>query len=320
MSRSLVLYIIRRLVAVCALSVVVSFLVFALLYIAPGNAVDILLGTTPRTPVLVQTLTKEYHLDQPFLTQYWLWLKGAIHFRFGNSIQTTLPVSDEIQRRWVTSAFLGVYAFLLTLALGIPLGIAAAYRKGTVLDRGIVAVALIGLSAPAFVAGVVLLYLFGVAVKWFPVFGAGAGFFDRLHHLTLPAVSLALISTASVLKHTRAATIGVLDQDYVTFARARGLQRRRILVRYVLRNALIPVVTVSGLIVGFLVVGTAFVESTFSLSGLGGLLVRSAQAKDIPMLQGLAILVAVIIILVNLLTDLLYLAVDPRIRFRRKTS
>jgi peptide/nickel transport system permease protein len=315
-----ILFILRRLLVMAILLVVVSFAVFSLLYISPGNVVDILLGTNPRTPELVATLERQYHLDEPFLTQYWLWAKDAIRLDFGDSIVSTLPVTDEIQQRLPTSLFLGIYSFVLTMILGLGLGIAAAMRKWTPTDRGLVAGSIVALSTPAFVCGVFLLYLFAIQLPIFPVFGSGTGFVDQLWHLTLPAVSLALASSAYVMKHTRAAMIGVLDQDYVTFARARGLSGRRVLFTYALRNALIPVVTISGLILAFVITGAVLVEVTFSISGIGQLLVSSAAAKDIPVIQGVALVVALVIMLVSLLADLVYLAVDPRIRFGSRQS
>src|SRR6476659_6326408 len=172
---------------VCALVVLISFLVFSLLYISPGNPVDSLLGTNQRTPQTVALLRKEYHLNDPFLTQYWIWAKGALQFRFGNSIHTSLPVTDEIRRRWATTVFLDAYAFFLTIVFGVVLGVITAFRRGKALDRGIVAGAVVGLSTPVFVSGVGLLYLFGIVFRWFPIFGQGSGFSDRVWHLTLPA-------------------------------------------------------------------------------------------------------------------------------------
>src|ERR1700730_2041389 len=179
---------------------------------------------------------------------------------------------------------------------------------------------MVALSTPAFVSGVFLIWVLGIEVHWFPVSGPGAGFFGDLWHLTLPAVALALTGMAFLTKHTRAAVIGVLDQDYLTFARARGLSSARVLFGYALRNALIPVVTMSGVILSYVIVGAVLVEDTFSLPGIGQLLVQSATAKDLPMLQGVAMVIAVVIILANLLADLVYVAVDPRIRLGRKAA
>jgi peptide/nickel transport system permease protein len=320
MGRPLVVYILRRLLALAALLVFISFAVFSLLYVTPGSAVDILLGTEPRSQETVRALNEQYHLDEPFLTQYWLWAKDAAHLQFGDSIQTTLPVTDEIRSRLPVSIFLGVYAFILTIVLGVALGILAALKKQRALDRGIVGGSVIGLSTPAFVSGVFLLYLFAVELGWFPTFGQGEGFFDQIWHLTLPAIALALVACAYIVKHTRAALMNVLDQDYVTFARARGLSDRRVLVLYALRNALIPIVTLSGPLLAFLITGAVLVEVTFSLPGIGQLLVQSATTKDLPMLQGITLVAAIFILVANLLVDLLYMAADPRIRLGRGTA
>jgi peptide/nickel transport system permease protein len=313
-------YVARRLVVLGALLVFVSFAVFSLLYLTPGNPIDILLGSRPRTEETVRALNHRYHLDDPFLTQYWLWLKGATHFEFGDSIQTTLPVSDELRARLPISGFLGVYAFILTMVFGLALGIGAAFKRRRITDRAIVGVSLIGLSMPAFVSGVFLVYVFAVVLGWFPTFGRGGGFADELWHLTLPAISLTLVACAFIVKNTRAALLNVLDQDYITFARARGLSARRVLFRYALRNALIPVLTLSAPLLVFLITGAVFVEVTFSLPGIGQLLVQSALEKDLPMLQGITLVVAVMILVANLVVDLLYLAVDPRIRLSGRTA
>lgn len=296
------------------LLIVISFVTFSLLYIAPGNLIDILLGARPHTAATVRALTSEYHLNKPFLVQYWLWARQAVHFNFGTSIQTSLSVSSEIGARLSLTLFLGIYSFILTMIFGIGFGVASALRRGGVVDRGLVGAAMLGLSTPAFVAGVALLFVFAIKVRWFPAYGVGTGFFDELWHLTLPSVALAVTTAAYVSRHTRAAVIGVLDQDYVVFARARGLSQRRVLQTYLLRNALIPVITISGVILSSLIVGVVLVEVTFSLPGLGSLLVTAATTKDLPVLQGVVMLFAIVIVVANLLADIIYMLVDPRIR------
>jgi peptide/nickel transport system permease protein len=318
--RGFLFFIGRRLLASALLLVAVSFLVFSLLYLAPGNPIAILLGTRPRTPQLVAYLTREYNLDKPFLVQYWLWAKGAIHFRFGNSIQTTVPVTQEIEARLPTSVFLGVYAFVLATVMGVGLGIVAAVKRRTMVDRTVGAVTIVTLSTPGFATGIFLLYVFAVVLQWFPTFGKGAGFVDELWHLSLPAIALALATIGVLVKYTRASMIEVFDQDYVTFAKARGLSSRRVLFVYVLRNALIPLVTIAALVLASFMTGAVFIETVFSLSGLGSLLVGSATEKDIPILQALALMVAVAILSANLIADLLYMAIDPRMRRRTGMS
>src|SRR5581483_3760486 len=311
------IYVARRLVALVVMLAVISFGIFGLLYLAPGNPVAVILGRGYHSPAEIQAVKHQYHLDKPFLEQYAIWARGVLHFRFGDSITNSLPVSEEISSRLPTSLFLGIYAFVLTIVFGVGLGLLSALKSQTVLDRGTVAASLVGLSTPAFVAGVFLIYLFAILVHWFPASGRGNGFLDESWHLTLPAVALALTSIAYVLKHTRAAVLGVLEQDYVTFARARGLPLRRILFTYMLRNALIPVITISGLVLSGLVVGAVLTEVTFSIQGIGDLLVKSASSKDIPTIQAVAVLVAALIIVANLLADIAYAFADPRVRLGR---
>jgi peptide/nickel transport system permease protein len=317
-ARDLALYVGRRLLVIALLLVVMSFLIFSLLYLAPGSPVDSLLGLAPRTPETVAALRKQFHLDQSFVAQYLAWAKNAVHLDFGTSTQTSLAVTDELKERLPTSLWLGLYAFVLTILAGVTLGTLSALKRQSFLDRGIVTVTIVGLSTPAFVSGVLLLYVFASVLNLFPSSGTGEGFLDGLWHLTLPAVSLALIGTAFVAKHTRAATIAALDQDFVTFARARGLTRSEILFGYVLRNSLISVITIAGLILSFVITGAILVEVTFSLPGIGSLLVNAADTNDLPMIQGVAMVTAVVIMGANLLADLVHLAADPRIRLGRR--
>jgi len=320
MRGDLLVFITRRLIVGLLVLFVLSFAVFVLLYISPGSVIDALLGTTPRTPQMVTFLKHRFHLDQPFLSQYWIWLKGAIQLHFGTSSITQGPVSEEINRRLPTSLFLGLYAYLLTIVLGVVPGVLAALKNNKAVGKLVVAGSIVALCAPAFVTGVFLLYLFAIVWPIFPVAGGGAGFVDELWHLTLPAVALGLPASAFILRHTRASVLGVLNQDYVTFARARGLGWGRIMLTYSLRNALIPVVTASGLMLAVLITGAVLVEETFSLPGIGQLLVSSATSKDLPMLQGLTMVVAAIVILANLLADVAYALIDPRIRLGKRGS
>ena len=310
----LLFFVLRRLVVLAILLVLISFVTFSLLYISPGNLIDILLGARPHTPATVRALTNEYHLNKPFMVQYWLWAQQAGQLKFGTSITTSLPVTSEIGARLGLTLYLGIYSFVLTMVFGVGLGVASALRRGSFIDRGLTGGVMLGLSTPAFVASVALLYVFAIQVHWFPAYGVGTGFFDEFWHLTLPAVALAVTTVAYVVRHTRAAMIGTLDQDYVVFARARGLSSRRVLYVYLLRNALIPVITISGVILSSLIVGVVLVEVAFSLPGLGSLLVTAATAKDIPVLQGVVLLFAVVIVVANLLADVVYMLVDPRIR------
>lgn len=310
-------YILRRLLIALPLLLLITLGVFALIHIAPGSPERSLLGTRSASPETLAAIRAKWNLDEPFLMQYLLWLKGVVGGDLGNSILSNQPVTDGIRQRLGLTVFLGAYAILIAIGLGIPLGMAAALRRGSVIDRTVVGVSVLGVSAPAFATGLVLLYVFAVLLGWFPTFGSGEGFLDRAWHLSLPAVALALSLMALIVKITRAAIIDELDQDYVAFARARGLPRQRVLGLYVLKNALIPVVTAAGLIVVVLVGGAVLVEVTFGLEGLGSFLVDAVTRRDIPVIQGLVLLTAVFVIVVNLGLDVLYTVIDPRIRFEK---
>lgn len=314
---ALLLFILRRLIALVVLLLIISFGVFALLYVAPGSVEQVLLGTRPSNPQTLQAIRDEYNLDDPFLTQYAKWLEGAVQLDFGRSIRTSEPVLTGIKNRMGVTLFLGLFGFLIALVAGVLLGVAAAVKKRTSIDRGVVGLSVIGVSAPAFATGIFLLYVFAVLLGWFPAFGQGTGFTDRVWHLTLPALALALTAMALIVKLTRASMINELDQDYVAFARARGISSLRVLFTYAFRNALVPIVTAAGLILGYMLTGAVLVEVTFALPGVGSLLVDSVEFKDVPMVQGVTMVVAFVIIVVNLVTDLLYLFIDPRIRFGR---
>lgn len=295
-------YILRRLAGAAVVMLALSFLVFSLLYLVPGDPVKILVGTRRLTPEVRQAVTARYGLDEPLLLRYWHWLTRALTGDFGDSVRSATPVTDVLASRVSLTAWLTIGAFLLAVAVGIPLGILAARRKGTWVDRTIVGWSVVGVSAPGFALGLVLLYVFGLMLGWFPVFGEGTG---------LPAIALATGIGAMLVRITRAAVGAELSQDYVTFARSRGVPSRRITAMYV-RGAALPILTSGGLILGTLFGSTVLVEEAFSLPGLGQLLADSITYKDVPVVQAIALLVAVVIIAVTLIVDVAAFAVDPR--------
>lgn len=313
-------FVLRRLGALVGVLVVVSFGVFTLLALAPGETERILLGDKRASEATLAAIRERYNLDDPFFVQYAHWLADAARFDFGTSIRTGEPVLTAIMTRLDLSVWVGLYGFIVAVAVGLPLGILAAVRGSGTTDRAIVGMSVVGVSAPAFATGIFLLYVFAVALGWFPAFGEGTGFLDRLEHLTLPAVTLAVSVTALIVKVTRASMIGVLEQDYVAFARARGIATFRVFGMYALRNALIPIVTASVLLLSGMLAGSVLVEVTFGLNGAGALFVESVTTKDIPVVQGIAVMGAVFIVLATLITDLLYLAIDPRIRFGKAAT
>lgn len=315
--KAILLFVGKRLAAMAVLLVVLSLVIFSLTYLAPGSAASLLLPINERTPARIAEINAKYHLNDPFLKQYWRWAGGVLHGNLGTSVSTSLPVWETLKARIPTTIFLSLYAYVLAMVFGVGSGVVAGMRRGQAIDRVTVGVSVVALSAPAFVTGVFALYLFSVLWPVFPVAGSGDWFFSELGHLTLPAITLASAVVAILIRHTRAAVNGVVDQDFVTFARARGLAPRKVLWAYTLRNALIPIVTISGPVLAGTVVGGVIVESTFSISGIGSLLVSSVQGKDLPMIQGVALLFAAVIILMNLAADVAYFAIDPRIRYGR---
>jgi peptide/nickel transport system permease protein len=310
-------YVVRRLLVAIPLLVVISLGVFALINLAPGDPARALVGSRQASPEILASIREQYHLDEPFAVQYGLWLKRVSTGDFGRSIQGSQLVTTMIWQRLPLTVFLGLYGSLVALGLGIPLGVLAAFKRGTELDRGIVTLGVLGVSAPAFATGIFLLYVFGVTLEWFPTFGAGDGFLDRAWHLTLPAFALGVSVLGLVVKITRASMLEQLQKDHVAFARARGLRRRRVAMSYVFRNAMIPVVTAAGLIVVGLLTGAVLVEVTFGLPGLGSLLVSAVVDRDLPVIQGIVLFLAVFVVLMHVAIDVVYTLIDPRIRFGR---
>jgi peptide/nickel transport system permease protein len=313
-------FVLKRIGAGVVLLLVLSFLVFSLLSLSPGTPLQALLGTRTASPELIDSLNVRYHLNDPFIVQYGRWLGDVVRLDLGSSIsvQSGTAVGDILGERLALTTELALYALLLVLAVGLPLGMAAGIRRGRRLDRAVSLGATMAISAPAFVMAIVLLYIFGVALQWFPVYGTGTGFTERVSHLTLPAVTLATVLSAVLIRQTRAAMMNVMSQDYVAFARLRGLSPRRILVRYALRNASLPVITGLGLILVSLLSSTLFIEQVFSLPGVGTLLLQAVTNTDVPVVQGTVLVLGAAVILINLAVDLLSLVFDPRVRLVAK--
>lgn len=302
-----------RLAATAVLLVALSFVVFGLLYLAPGDPARNLLGAKPASPEALAAIREAYHLNDGFVAQYLHWLSGAVRLDFGDSIRSGGTVMSLMGERSAVTLQLSLIAFVLTILVGIPAGLAAGWRAGRASDRVLSGFAMVGVGAPSFAVGLVLLYLFGVRFDIFPVFGVGDGGFDRFWHLLLPAITLAFGTGALVFKLTRTAVVHELGQDYVTFARSRGLSGLAI-ARLVLRNAAIPIVTSLGLVFAFFFGGTLLVEVTFALPGLGSLLASSVTFKDVPVVQAITLLTAAVIALTALAVDVVTWAMDPRVR------
>lgn len=293
---------------------IVSILVFSLLALTPGDPVKLLLGPKQATPEAVAAIRAKHGLDEAFVVQYWHWLGDAVRGDFGRSIRSGQQVSSMIGDRFGVTAWLAGYAFVLTVLVAVPSGLAAGVRKGRWFDRATTAGSLMALSAPTFAVGFLLIYVFAVRLDWLPSFGGGTGFVDSLRHMTLPAVTLAVAQAAIVLRQTRAAVMDVADRDFITFARARAVPWPQLWRRYMLRNASLPVLTSAGLVLAYSLTGAVLVEEIFSLQGLGSLLVGSVRDLDLPVVQALAMFTAVLVLATNFVVDVLYFAVDPRVR------
>lgn len=309
------LYLARRLLTTVGLALVLSVIVYGLMYLAPGDLVRNLLGTRPATAETTAQIRADYHLDEPFPLQYWHWLTSSLSGDLGTSIRTGSSVTSALADHAGTTLALVAFAFVLSVLVGVPAGVLAAARRGRPSDRLVVGVSVVGVSAPGFATGLILLYVFASGLGWFPLYGPGSGFLDGIWHLALPSVALALGLGAFVVKLTRAAVLRELGEDYVMFARGRGLSRGRVW-SILLRNAGIPIVTSLGLMVAYLFGGTVLVEVTFALPGLGSLLEDSVTFKDFPVVQALTVVTVLIVSITGLLVDLAYLAIDPRVRAR----
>jgi peptide/nickel transport system permease protein len=310
------IYITKRLIFIVPLTLAISVVVFLLLNLVNGGPIAALIGEKPTTTESVNNLREKFHLNDPIYMQYYYWISGVVHGDLGTSIFTSTPVLYEIQSRLPITLSITFPAFLLSIGFGVFAGTLAALHRGRKVDRITVGAATLMSSSPAFVVAILALYLLGLKLQLFPIFGTGdGGFKDFIWHLTLPILVVSLGPLAFITKLTRAAMLEEIKSDYYMFAIARGLPRIRIVFRYALRNALIPIVTASGLVFVGLLTGTVFVESVFGLPGLGGLLVSSIKQTDIPVIQGIVLIVAVWIIFSNFVVDLLYMAIDPRVNF-----
>lgn len=307
-------YCLKRILAGALVLVALSVAVFAMVHAAPGSVETSLLGGGVRSPEAVAAVRAKYHLDESVVSQYGHWIGGVVKGDFGDSIKYRESATATIGSRAVVTSQLAVLAFCFSLLLGMGLGVLAAVRSRTTFDRTLVGSSIVGTSVPTFILGVLLIYVFSVELGWFPVSGPGTGGLDRLWHLILPAVTLGFSSYALVLKLTRAGVLSNMEQDSFLFARARGVRGWLLMRRYGLRAGLIPLVTSLALLLTYMLTGAILVEVVFGIPGLASLLVESVNAKDVPVIQALTLLTGVIVITLNLVADISYRLIDPRVR------
>jgi peptide/nickel transport system permease protein len=305
-------FVARRLAMLVATLLVASFAIYAALSIAPGNPLSVLTGGRTLPPEAMDVLRARYHLDEPLLAQYWHWLTSALQGDLGDSIALRESVNTLIGERAGVTLELVLYASILILLLGIGSGVLAGLRRGAV-DMTVIAGTTVFAAIPSFVAAIVLISVFAVKLGWFPALGAGSGFTDRIWHLTLPAIALALASLAIVARVTRVAVREEMGREHVQTAVSRGLPQHLVVRRHVLRNAAIPITTVTGITIASLIALSAVVERAFSLNGLGAALVSAAASKDFAVVQGISLVLVAAFVVTNAIVDLLYAVLDPRV-------
>ncbi len=309
-------YALKRIVLAVPTLVLVALLVFILMRVVPGDPAAMMLGI--ENPEALEQLRTRLGLDLPYHEQFLLWVGDLLQGDLGTSLMTGEPVLEGMLRRFAVTAQVVVLAILLSALIAVPAGLVAAWAQNSLTDYTIVLVAIVGLSIPSFWAGLILIVVFGVWLQWLPTVGYVSPFADLgggLLYLVMPVAALVIVEMATILRMTRSSTIEVLRLEYVTHARAKGLSETTVMLRHVLKNAFAPTMTLLGLIIGSLLGGAVVIESVFSLPGLGRFLVDAIYARDYPVVQGCLLLVAVIYVAVNLIVDLLYPVLDPRVSF-----
>ncbi|MFH9726484.1 ABC transporter permease [Streptomyces sp. NPDC017254] len=309
----------RRAAEMGATLLVASFVVFGAMYLAPGSPASFLLSGRSASPEALAAINAQYHLDEPFLVRYLRWLGDVVQGDFGRSITYRTDVSRLLADRLPTTLLLIAMALVVVVVIGLLLGWISAVRGGAT-DSAVLVTTTFAVGTPSFVAAVLLQALFAVRLGWFPSGGAGEGFLDKLWHLTLPAIALALYLIGMLARVTRSAMLEALDGEHVTVARSRGVPERQVIRRHVFRNSLGTVLTTGGLIVSTLLVCTILVETAFSIGGIGQLLELSTTTKDFPTVQAISLIIVALFMIVNLIVDLLLPLVDPRITLGSRSS
>ena len=309
-------FILSRLGGTLAVLALVAVMVFALTRLASGDPIAVLLGDQATAEDIAQARV-QYGLDKPLLTQFGYWVKEVAQGNLGQSIFLQRPVTQALLERTEPTFFLALFAVGIAALIGIPCGLIAAVWRGRLVDQVFSAVSMLGASVPSFWMGLILIQVFAVWLGWFPASGygnPGVPFSVRIYHLVLPATVLGVLNSALIIRFTRASVLDVLSEDYVRTARSKGLSERVVILKHVLRNALVPIVTVLGLTLALMIGGAVVTETVFNLPGVGNLVVRAVLRRDYPVIQGALLVIAAIYVLINLVIDLVYMLVDPRIR------
>jgi peptide/nickel transport system permease protein len=310
-------YIVRRLLATIPVMGVVAIFVFSLLYIAPGDPAAVIAGDLATVDDIAR-IHAQLGLDEPFFLRFGHWLWGVLHGDLGTSIFTNLPVTQLIAQRLEPTVALTLTTLVVTIAFAVPLGVIAAWKVGTWIDRSVMVVAVLGFSLPSFVLAYVLILIFSVQFDLLPVQGyvsIRGGFVPFIRHLILPSIALGLIYGALVARITRASMLDVLSQDYIRTAQAKGLSNNDVLIGHALKNAAVPIATVIGIGLALLISGVIVTETVFAIPGIGRLTVDAILRRDYPIIQGVILLFSAAYVLVNLAVDISYTLLDPRVRY-----
>src|ERR1700751_5304108 len=310
-------YLLRRVLAAIPVMGVVALIVFLLLRLTPGDPAAVLAGDNA-TPAQLERIRASLGLNEPLYVQFFTWVNKLLHGDLGVSLISNVPVLKMIAQRAEPSISLAVATIILSVIVAVPLGVIAAWKQGTWIDRFVMGLSVLGFSVPVFVIGYVLIQLFAIDVRWLPVQGyksIAGGFGPFFERLVLPTVSLSFIYIALIARMTRASMLDVLGEDYVRTARAKGIGEVAVLFRHPLRNAAVPVITVIGTVFALLISGVVVTESVFNIPGIGRLTVDAVLARDYPVIQAMILLTSLLYVAVNLLIDVAYTLLDPRIRY-----
>ncbi len=310
-------YLLQRLVGMGLMLLLISLVSYSMVRLLPGDPVVAMLGEGG-DPNVMARVRADLGLDQPAPVYYFTWLGRALQGDLGRSIQSNRPVTGILRDRLLPTLQLSLFAALITAVIALPLGVLAAIKRGTFTDLGATAFALIGLSIPNFWLGIIFIFVFSLGLGWLPPSGWRDPFREPLQSvrfMVLPALTLGMALAASIMRQTRSSLLDTLSQDYLRTAQAKGLTHRQVVTRHALRNALIPVVTIAGLMVGRLLGGAVIVETIFAIPGIGRTVVDAIFSRDFPIVQGAVLMMAFIVLAINLVVDLLYALIDPRIRY-----
>jgi peptide/nickel transport system permease protein len=313
----MIAYIFRRLASTIVVMAVVAFVVFSLLYLTPGDPAAVIAGDIA-TDEDIRKIHARLGLDEPFLVQFGRWLWALFHGDLGTSIFTNLPVTQLIAQRVEPTVSLTLCTLIVAILVAVPLGVTAAARVGTWLDRAVMSFSVLGFSVPVFVIAYALILTFSVQLDWLPVQGYRNfrdGVWEWLRHLVLPSVALGTVYVALIARMTRASMLDVLAQDYIRTAAAKGVAPAQVLTRHALKNAAIPIMTIIGVGIALLISGAIVTETVFALPGIGRLTVDAILRRDYPIIQGVILIFSAVYVLINLLVDLSYVLFDPRIRY-----